>query len=160
MNTLNKFGIDRVLDKKTLKAHFLMRSQWRKTNNNKWGLFIATFLSVPSEASIPLPPYLSGWPVNNICWWNTLYILGPLASYCFFRNHIFWLKTHPFTKYQAEMLTLDETLSWTFGKTMPEKNTNLNFLFSWAESRRLGCNIQKLNAGAWSVWNCAPPQKG
>ena len=104
------------------------------------------FLSVPSDASIPshrisqadlLTTFIDEILSFFFSLSLSIYIFAPLASYCFFRNHIFWLKTHPFTKYQAEMLTLDETLSLTFGKTMPSQKDifALFLLMSWMPLR-------------------------
>ena len=90
-------------------------------------------------------------------------LLGPLASYCFFLETIFsgWKPvTPPFHKisgWNANFGWNPELVVWQ--NYARKKKTNLNFLFSWAECRRWGCNMQKLNTGAWSVWNCASPKK-
>ena len=97
------------------------------------------FLSDPSEAPIPSHPIFQADLLTTFID-EILYIyLAPCLATAFLETIFFRLKTsdpRPFTKYQAEMLTLDETLSLTFGKTMPEKKPNLNF------------SSHELNAGA------------
>jgi hypothetical protein len=84
---MSKFGIDMVLDsRKNNKNAFSNAKQKKK--QNKWELFIAMFLSDPSEAPIPSHPIFQADLLTTFID-EILYIyLAPCLATAFFRNHI------------------------------------------------------------------------